>query len=108
MGLLAGLLKTNRKVKEVMSLAGPTSRGGATMNVYLYHDDEMETVEFDWLGREIVRYLGEPRAVPPGIRMPDPPPRPRGAAPLPPPVSGNPPAPAAPLEAAPPARGSRP
>ena len=52
-----------------------------------------ETVEYDWFGREIARYDGEPRDVPEGVRMPDPPPRPAGAAPLPPPMGSPPPAP---------------
>ena len=107
MGVLSGLLKRNRQIKEVMSFPGPTSRGGASMNVYLFHDDAIETVEYDWLGREIARYEGEPRPIPPGVHMPDPPPRPLHAAPLPPPLMGNPPAPAAPHAPPPPARGGR-
>jgi hypothetical protein len=95
-------LKGRRKVADVQAFDGPTSAGGASLNVYTFDDASLETVEYDWSGRELVRYAGEPRAVPPGVRMPDPPPRPKGAAPLPPGMSYPPPrppaAPAAPLE----------
>ena len=99
-------LKGKRKVADVQTFDGPTSGGGASLNVYTFENGDMETVEYGWGGDELIRYAGEPRAVPPGVRMPDPPPRPKGAAPLPPGLSYPPPrppaTPAAPLEASPP------
>ena len=95
-------LRGKRKVADVQTFDGPTSAGGATLNVYTFENGDMETVEYSWGGAELVRYAGEPRAVPPGVRMPDPPPRPRGAPPLPPGLGRPPATPAAPLEASPP------
>jgi hypothetical protein len=97
-------LKGKRKIADVQNFAGPTSAGGASLNVFTFENGELETVEYGWMGNEIVRYAGEPRAVPPGMRMPDPPPRPHGAAPLPPGFGPPPTAtatPAAPLEPSP-------
>ena len=100
-------LKGKRKVADVQTFDGPTSAGGATLNVYTFENGDMETVEYSWGGAELVRYAGEPRAVPPGVRMPDPPPRPRGAA-LPPGLGRPPATPAAPLEASPPTQQPQP
>jgi hypothetical protein len=61
--------------------AGPTSRGGASLNVFTYADGTMETAEYDWYGRVIDRYEGQPHEVPPGVTMPPAPERPKGAAP---------------------------
>jgi len=88
---MAFKFRKHRKIAEVHQFDGPTSAGGASMNVYVYENDECETVEYDWLGREVARYAGEPRDVPPGVGMPPAPPRPPGAAP-PLPMIGLPPA----------------
>jgi hypothetical protein len=85
-----------RVVAAVHQVDGPTSAGGASMNIYVFEDGSIETQEYGWLGDTLARYEGPPRDVPPGTRMPDPPPRPLGAAPLPPPVGTPPPSPAHP------------
>jgi hypothetical protein len=90
-------LAKHRKMVLNEQFAGPTSRGGASLNVFTYADGAMETVEYDWYGRPIERYEGAPREVPPGVTMPPTPERPRGAAPpsrlspSPPPAPAPPP-----------------
>src|SRR5262245_30707931 len=99
--------KHRGEVVEVHPLDGPTSKGGASMNVYIHRDGSIITEEYDWFGKSIARYEGEPREVPEHVRMPDPPPRPGGPHVCPPPERMPVPAPTprAPLE---PARAQQP
>ena len=76
-------LVRRHQAAQVVQFDGPTSQGGASMNTYIYEDGSMETVEFEFSGREIARYPGEPREVPPGTPYPKGPPRPANVAGLP-------------------------
>lgn len=106
-----GFKKNRGAPVEVHWADGPTWAGGAGLSVYVYADGTIETAEYDWFGREIIRYEGEPRDVMPGTQMPEPPPvydptkgeKPRPLPPLqkPPPWHGANGAPAAPTAAAP-------
>jgi hypothetical protein len=72
--------KKIKKLAQTENVPGPSSAGGAYSSVRLFEDGSVETIEFGWSGQVIAYYEGEPRPVPPGTRMPDPPPRPKGCA----------------------------
>lgn len=63
-------LRNRRKAVHREWHDGPVWSGGAGMLVTQFDDDGVATAEFDWHGRVIVEYDGEPRELAPGTTMP--------------------------------------